>query len=48
MPSGLHANARNREGLVMAMVHDTFPVAGVQFHLNPSLRPMAGKLLQGG
>lgn len=47
MPSGLHANARNRQGLVMAMVHDTFPVAGVQFHPESVLTADGRKLLQG-
>ena len=47
MPSSLHANARNSEGLVMAMVHDTLPVAGVQFHPESVLTANGRQLLQG-
>ncbi len=46
LPSGLKALARNEKGLLMALAHESLPVAGVQFHPESVLTPEGRRLLQ--
>ena len=47
LPEDLHVNARNSQGLPMAFLHGTLPVAGVQFHPESVLTPEGRALLRG-
>ena len=47
LPDDLHVNARNSQGLPMAFLHGTLPVAGVQFHPESVLTPEGRALLRG-
>jgi anthranilate synthase component 2 len=47
LPADLHVNARNSQGLPMAFLHGTLPVAGVQFHPESVLTPEGQTLLRG-
>ena len=47
LPEDLHVNARNSQGLPMAFLHGTLPVAGVQFHPESVLTPEGQTLLRG-
>ena len=47
LPEQLHVNARNSQGLPMAFLHRSLPVAGVQFHPESVLTPEGQTLLQG-
>ena len=42
----LKAIARNEKGLLMAIVHESLPIAGVQFHPESVLTPEGRQLLQ--
>lgn len=46
LPSTLKAIARNEKGLLMAVVHESLPIAGVQFHPESVLTPEGRQLLQ--
>lgn len=47
LPVGWHVNARNSQGLPMAICHESLPVAGVQFHPESVLTPQGRDLLRG-
>lgn len=47
LPAGWHVNARNSQGLPMAIGHESLPVAGVQFHPESVLTPQGRDLLRG-
>ena len=46
LPTFLQVNARNGEGLPMALGHETLPIAGVQFHPESVLTPEGRQLLR--
>ncbi|MDA0728488.1 MAG: aminodeoxychorismate/anthranilate synthase component II [Bacteroidetes bacterium] len=46
LPACLQVNARNGSGLIMAVVHGSLPIAGVQFHPESVLTPQGRNLLQ--
>ena len=46
LPFELRVTAKLESGLVMAVEHETAPIAGVQFHPESLLTPHGGQLLQ--
>ena len=46
MPDCLRVTARTRDGEIMAVEHNAFPVYGLQFHPESILTPEGGRMLQ--
>jgi anthranilate synthase component II len=46
LPECLHVKARNGSGLIMAVVHGSLPIAGVQFHPESVLTPQGRDVLR--